>query len=64
MRAPMYKSNKRKKELTRQKKQEEKRLKRLNSIKGNSPDSATTDGTIVEPEASENTSEVAENTED
>jgi len=34
MRSPMYKHNKRKKELLRQKKQEEKRLRRQKNAKG------------------------------
>ena len=63
MRSGMYSSNKRKKELSRKKKQEEKRLKRQKSIKGPSQeDSAGIDPELVdvEPEASEDMSEVTE----
>ncbi|RJQ50211.1 MAG: hypothetical protein C4538_00505 [Nitrospiraceae bacterium] len=42
MRSGMYSSNKRKKELMRQKKQEEKRLKRHKNVKSPSQDSEET----------------------
>ncbi|RJQ19884.1 MAG: hypothetical protein C4560_05785 [Nitrospiraceae bacterium] len=52
MRSGMYKSNKRKKELLRQKKQEEKRLKRQNNVKGASQSPEGTDPTDMVPESS------------
>jgi hypothetical protein len=52
VRAGMYSSNKRKKELMRQKKQEEKRLRRQKNVKVN-PEAGVPDsiGTEVEPSA-------------
>jgi len=55
MRAGMYSSNKRKKELTRQKKQEEKRLRRQKNVKGPSqePEGTAPVDTATEPAAEE-----------
>ncbi len=55
MRSGMYKSNKRKKELLRQKKQEEKRLRRQKNAKVPSQDSENADLIDIEPESPEDT---------
>jgi len=55
MRSGMYKSNKRKKELMRQKKQEEKRLRRQKNVEVPSQDSEGTDSMNIEPESSGDT---------
>ncbi len=52
MRSGMYKSNKRKKELSRQKKQEEKRLRRQKNVKVSSQDSEKPDLINIEPKSS------------
>lgn len=57
MRSGMYSSNKRKKELMRQKKQEEKRLRRQKSAKVPSQDSEGTDQMNITPESTANASE-------
>jgi len=64
MRSPMYKNNKRKKELSRQKKQEEKRLKRQSSVKDASQEAEGPETAKSEPESSEETTDVTGNTED
>ena len=51
MRSGMYSSNKRKKELMRQKKQEEKRLRRQKNAKVPSQDSEGTDSANTVPES-------------
>lgn len=55
MRSGMYKSNKRKKELLRQKKQEEKRLRRQKDVKASSQDSEGMDSMDIEPESAGDT---------
>lgn len=57
MRSGMYSSNKRKKELMRQKKQEEKRLRRQKNVKVPSQDSEGTDQMNITPESTANASE-------
>ncbi len=52
VRSGMYKSNKRKKELLRQKKQEEKRLRRQHNVKVPSQDPEKPDLVNIEPESS------------
>jgi hypothetical protein len=49
-RTGMYSSNKRKKELQRNKKQEEKRLRRQKNLKSPSQDSGSTDSINIEAE--------------
>jgi hypothetical protein len=53
-RSGMYKSGKRQKELSRKKKQEEKRLRRQKNVKVPSQESAVTDSMNIEPESSGN----------
>jgi len=55
MRSGMYSSNKRKKELMRQKKQEEKRLRRQTNVKVASQDSEVPEPMNIEIESSGNT---------
>jgi hypothetical protein len=57
MRSGMYSSNKRKKELMRQKKQEEKRLRRQKNAKVPSQDPEGTDLTNTAPESTVDASE-------
>ncbi|GBD97836.1 MAG TPA: hypothetical protein ENG83_03415 [Nitrospirae bacterium] len=54
-RSGMYSSNKRKKELKRQKKQEEKRLKRQKSVTDSSQDAEGADSMNTEPGSSGDT---------
>lgn len=60
MRSGMYSSNKRKKELMRQKKQEEKRLKRQNNVKVASQDSEVPVAMNTELESSGDTHAVTD----
>jgi hypothetical protein len=60
MRSGMYSSNKRKKELMRQKKQEEKRLKRQHSVKVASQEPSVQDSTNIELDPSGNTPEATD----
>ncbi|GBE35570.1 hypothetical protein BMS3Bbin06_02111 [bacterium BMS3Bbin06] len=59
-RSGMYKSDKRKKELLRQKKQEEKRLRRQNTAKLASQDTEGTGLKTTEPESSVGTPEATD----
>ena len=59
-RSGMYSSNKRKKELQRQKKQEEKRLRRQKNTKNPSQGSDETESMNYEPEPSESTTKVTD----
>jgi len=57
MRSGMYSSNKRKKELMRQKKQEEKRLRRQKNVKAASQGPEETDPANAAPESTVNAAE-------
>jgi len=63
-RSGMYKSNKRQKELKRKKKQEEKMLRRQRNAGAFSQDSEGTDSMNIQPESSENVSELKSKNED
>lgn len=68
MARPSYKSEKRRKEIARQKKQEEKRQKRFNKTAGQEPgmpDQATLEGLgLIPPSSQEGVASEAENEED